>query len=311
MNENNTRLIQHLTTNNPPPNAAPTQEKANQPRRSHRLGDHDSQSHHSTGRVTPPEVIANNHQVCTLAQVLMEIKKEEFVKWPGKIKTNPLKRNENKYCEFHRDHGHNIEDYFQLKEQIADLIKKGYPWRLWIRGILKLISEENAREANRRAKEEVDQVVSDLRDEAPPDHDMARFHCCGLPLALQCNPRSPDIGKNQGHHFYRPPDNEVFHFNKGSEIDNAEMEALRDEINEITLVDPRQGCGAGLVLQTPSGEHMSKHMEYAIRIGFKATTNEAEYEVLLARLRVATELGVESLDTFRKSGRSEGPIKKD
>ncbi|GFZ21704.1 hypothetical protein Acr_29g0008660 [Actinidia rufa] len=59
-----------------------------------------------------------------VGQVLSEIKHEEFVKWPGKIKTDPQKRNRNKYCEFHRDHGHNTEeDCFQLKEQIADLIK--------------------------------------------------------------------------------------------------------------------------------------------------------------------------------------------
>ncbi|GFY87157.1 hypothetical protein Acr_05g0007960 [Actinidia rufa] len=61
-----------------------------------------------------------------VAQVLSEIKHEEFVKWPRKIKTDPQKRNRNKYCEFHRDHGHNTEDCFQLKEQIADLIKRGY-----------------------------------------------------------------------------------------------------------------------------------------------------------------------------------------
>ncbi|GFY95696.1 hypothetical protein Acr_11g0000020 [Actinidia rufa] len=61
-----------------------------------------------------------------VAQVLSEIKHEEFVKWPGKIKTDPQKRNRNKYCEFHRDHGHNTEDCFQLKEQIADLIKRDY-----------------------------------------------------------------------------------------------------------------------------------------------------------------------------------------
>ncbi|GFY87521.1 hypothetical protein Acr_05g0011600 [Actinidia rufa] len=61
-----------------------------------------------------------------VAQVLSEIKHEEFVKWPEKIKTDPQKRNRKKYCEFHRDHGHNTEDCFQLKEQIADLIKRGY-----------------------------------------------------------------------------------------------------------------------------------------------------------------------------------------
>ncbi|XP_057515034.1 uncharacterized protein LOC130796691 [Actinidia eriantha] len=61
-----------------------------------------------------------------IAQVLTEIKHEEFVKWPGKIKTDPSRTNRNKYYEFHRDHGHNTEDYFQLKEQIADLIKNGY-----------------------------------------------------------------------------------------------------------------------------------------------------------------------------------------
>ena len=42
-------------------------------------------------------------------------------------------------------------------------------------------------------------------------------------------------------------------------------------------------------------------MEYAIRIGFKATTNEAEYEALLASLRVTTELKVESLDGYNDS----------
>ena len=63
-----------------------------------------------------------------IAQVLMEIKNKKFVKWLGKIKINHLQRNrnKNKYCEFHKDHDHNTKDYFQLKEQIADLIKRGY-----------------------------------------------------------------------------------------------------------------------------------------------------------------------------------------
>ncbi|GFZ15781.1 hypothetical protein Acr_25g0001900 [Actinidia rufa] len=59
----------------------------------------------------------------------------------------------------------------------------------------------------------------------------------------------------------------------------------------------QHGCGAGLILQTPS----SDQMEYAIRIRFKVTNNEVEDEALLAGLRVATELGVDSLDVFSDS----------
>ena len=42
-------------------------------------------------------------------------------------------------------------------------------------------------------------------------------------------------------------------------------------------------------------------MEYAIFIGFKTTNNEAEYEALLAGLRVTIELGVKSLYAFSDS----------
>ncbi|GFY97739.1 hypothetical protein Acr_12g0002800 [Actinidia rufa] len=51
MNENNTRLIKHLTTNNPPPLAVPPIPKeVDQSRRSHRFRDHESQSCHSTSQ---------------------------------------------------------------------------------------------------------------------------------------------------------------------------------------------------------------------------------------------------------------------
>ena len=42
-------------------------------------------------------------------------------------------------------------------------------------------------------------------------------------------------------------------------------------------------------------------MEYAICMGFKATNNEAKYKALLARLRVVTNLRVDSLDAFSDS----------
>ncbi|PSS08292.1 Sensory neuron membrane protein, partial [Actinidia chinensis var. chinensis] len=40
-----------------------------------------------------PDTRQSDHR----AEVFMEIKNEDFVKWPGKIKTNPLKRNKNKF----------------------------------------------------------------------------------------------------------------------------------------------------------------------------------------------------------------------
>ncbi|GFY88793.1 hypothetical protein Acr_06g0007330 [Actinidia rufa] len=71
----------------------------------------------------------------------------------------------------------------------------------------------------------------------------------------------------------------------------------KDLAHWILFVDGssnQYGCGAGLVIQTPSGEQM----EYAIRMGFKATNNEAEYEALFTGLRVAVELGAQSLEIF-------------
>ncbi|KAB2626690.1 hypothetical protein D8674_020308 [Pyrus ussuriensis x Pyrus communis] len=50
----------------------------------------------------------------------------------------------------------------------------------------------------------------------------------------------------------------------------------------------QQGCGAGLVLTTPN----KVAMKYALRFKFKASNNEAEYEALLAGLRMVKHLGV-------------------
>ncbi|KAM2015175.1 hypothetical protein ACFX16_045733 [Malus domestica] len=59
----------------------------------------------------------------------------------------------------------------------------------------------------------------------------------------------------------------------------------------------QQGCRAGLVLTTPD----KVAIEYAIRFKFKASNNEAEYEALLAGLRLAKHLGVKQIDNFSDS----------
>ena len=52
------------------------------------------------------------------------------------------------------------------------------------------------------------------------------------------------------------------------------------------------GAGIGLVLTSPEGDLIQQ----AIRCGFKATNNEAEYEALIAELNLAKDTGIKKLD---------------
>ncbi|XP_059635311.1 uncharacterized protein LOC132277472 [Cornus florida] len=54
------------------------------------------------------------------------IQDDASLKWPPKLKADPTKRSLGKYCRFHRDHGHNTEDCFDLKNQIENLVRKGH-----------------------------------------------------------------------------------------------------------------------------------------------------------------------------------------
>ena len=56
-------------------------------------------------------------------QVLMQIKDEGALTFLGKLKGDPNKRLRDKYCRFHRDHGHDTVDCYDLKQQIETLIR--------------------------------------------------------------------------------------------------------------------------------------------------------------------------------------------
>ena len=52
----------------------------------------------------------------SLDQVLMQIKDNPSLKWPERMKGDPSKRNKSKYYRFHRDHGHNMDEWYDLKQ---------------------------------------------------------------------------------------------------------------------------------------------------------------------------------------------------
>ena len=61
-----------------------------------------------------------------VSQVLREVQHERFLRWPSQMKSDPARRDDTKYCEFHKGHGHRTNDYIQLKQEIEYLIRRGH-----------------------------------------------------------------------------------------------------------------------------------------------------------------------------------------
>ncbi|XP_016648970.1 PREDICTED: uncharacterized protein LOC107880923 [Prunus mume] len=59
----------------------------------------------------------------------------------------------------------------------------------------------------------------------------------------------------------------------------------------------QQGCGAGLVLTTPDG----CKVEYALRFNFRTSNNKAEYEALLAGIRLAKSMSAKQISIHSDS----------
>nr|GEX36123.1 reverse transcriptase domain-containing protein [Tanacetum cinerariifolium] len=79
------------------------------------------------------------------------------------------------------------------------------------------------------------------------------------------------------------------------------MEAKEELPNPLTLFKDGSSridsFGAGLILTNPEGAEFT----YTLRFKFDATNNEAEYEALIAGLRIAKQIGVKNLQTNMNS----------
>ncbi|XP_030964169.1 uncharacterized protein LOC115985364 [Quercus lobata] len=61
----------------------------------------------------------------SIDQVLMQIKDEGALTFPGKLKGDPNKRPRDKYCHFHRDHEHDTANCYDLNSRLRPLSDKG------------------------------------------------------------------------------------------------------------------------------------------------------------------------------------------
>ncbi|XP_052209262.1 uncharacterized protein LOC127812774 [Diospyros lotus] len=59
-------------------------------------------------------------------KILATIENKNYLKKPRPMKAPANKRSKDKYCRFHRDHGHDTEECHQLKEEIQELINRGF-----------------------------------------------------------------------------------------------------------------------------------------------------------------------------------------
>ncbi|XP_043710287.1 uncharacterized protein LOC122659214 [Telopea speciosissima] len=71
----------------------------------------------------------------------------------------------------------------------------------------------------------------------------------------------------------------------------AVLEAEHSWVMNVDGSSNSDGCGAGLILVSPEGFRL----QYALRFKFPASNNEAQYEALLAGLRVSKAIGANRL----------------
>ena len=89
--------------------------------------------------------------------------------------------------------------------------------------------------------------------------------------------------------------------NVSSQVDKELLNLMEHSNSKWTLaVDGSSninGSSISLVLTPPEGDLIPQ----AVRYGFNATNNEAEYEALIARLILAKNMGIKKLDFYSDS----------
>ncbi|KAL0420395.1 UNVERIFIED_CONTAM: hypothetical protein Slati_3062400 [Sesamum latifolium] len=60
------------------------------------------------------------------AEILKVAEQQGIIPWPRKMKDNPKRLKSDKYCKFYKNRGHSTEDCYHLKNEVKELIQRGY-----------------------------------------------------------------------------------------------------------------------------------------------------------------------------------------
>ncbi|GAV69103.1 hypothetical protein CFOL_v3_12604, partial [Cephalotus follicularis] len=88
---------------------------------------------------------------------------KSLFQWPEKMRAPAENRSMEKYCRYHRDHGHDTEECRKLKNQIEDLIRKGHLRKYVDRDAPQGRREQRREEAPRQQEEQQQQQHKRLR----------------------------------------------------------------------------------------------------------------------------------------------------
>jgi hypothetical protein len=70
----------------------------------------------------------------------MEVRRDPNFSWPAKMRTPPQRCSSKKYCEYHNNDGHLIEDCITLRREIENFIQNGK--------LIKFLAGERERDNN-------------------------------------------------------------------------------------------------------------------------------------------------------------------
>ena len=129
--------------------------------------------------------------VMLVDKILMQIKDDHPLKWLKPLFSSSTRNK--KYCHFHRDHGHYMNECRDLKEQIEELIQKGKLQKLVKKNMPRWYKHEQQARSKDKPKEEEKQqdlpksVIEEIRmiNEGPPIK--GSFKCLKKPQQRHVN----------------------------------------------------------------------------------------------------------------------------